>query len=302
MKIEELYKNFGIDYITEEDSHKHARPNWVNCACPFCIGNPGYHLGWDLIQNKYFCWRCGGSNKFPDLVISKVLNISQYKAKELIQQYGGSAVAKKRKKDLTKKEFQLPSLSKPLTVSHIKYLKGRGFDAEKLVKDWKILGTSQYSVIDKIDYSRRIVIPFYWDNEIVSFDTRDITNRHKYKYRACPKEREIIEHKAILYGRQEYWGTTGICVEGPTDVWRMGFHSFAVSGIEYKPKQIRQMANHFKRIAVVFDDDPQAVQQARKLVSDLKFRGVDAFRVDIEGDPGGMSQKEADYLVKQIIN
>jgi hypothetical protein len=36
-------------------------------------------------------------------------------------------------------------------------------------------------------------------------------------------------------------------------------------------------------------------------VAELKFRGVDAFRVDIEGDPGSMKQSEADYLVKQLI-
>lgn len=31
------------------------------------------------------------------------------------------------------------------------------------------------------------------------------------------------------------------------------------------------------------------------------FRGVDAFRVEIRGDPGSMKQSEADYLVKQLI-
>jgi hypothetical protein len=81
----------------------------------------------------------------------------------------------------------------------------------------------------------------------------------------------------------------------------MGTSSCAVSGIKYTPKQVRLLAKIFKRIAVMFDDDPQAKIQANKIVAELKFRGVDAFRVDVEGDPGGMKQSDADYLVKNLI-
>ena len=52
----------------------------------------------------------------------------------------------------------------------------------------------------------------------------------------------------------------------------------------------------------MFDNDPQAKLQATKIVAELRFRGVDAFRVDIKGDPGSMKQEDADYLVKQLIH
>jgi hypothetical protein len=77
--------------------------------------------------------------------------------------------------------------------------------------------------------------------------------------------------------------------------------SFAVSGIKYTSKQLRLIARLFKRVPVLFDDDPQAIVQANKLIADLKFRGVDAFRVDIKGDPGSLSNKEAAYLRKQLL-
>ena len=119
---------------------------------------------------------------------------------------------------------------------------------------------------------------------------------------ACPKERERIHHKHILYGKQEEWKSTGICVEGITDVWRFGIIAFATFGIEYTPVQLRQIAKTFQRVPVVFDgEESQSIKQANKLVADLKFRGVDAFRVDIDGDPGSMSQEEANYLIKQLI-
>ena len=118
---------------------------------------------------------------------------------------------------------------------------------------------------------------------------------------ACPGDRELIPHKNILYGKQEAWKETGICVEGPTDVWRFGINSFGTSGIKYTPKQVRVISSIFNRVAVCFDDDPQAIIQANKIVAELRFRGVDAFRVDIEGDPGSMKQEDADYLVKQLM-
>jgi len=65
---------------------------------------------------------------------------------------------------------------------------------------------------------------------------------------------------------------------------------------------MRLIAKTFKRVAVTFDFEPQAQAQARKLVSELRFRGRDAFLVEgIQDDPGKMKQSEADYLVKQIL-
>ena len=70
------------------------------------------------------------------------------------------------------------------------------------------------------------------------------------------------------------------------------------------PKTAAQVAqqNRFRNNAGGWNPLTQAIKQADSLVSELKFRGVDSFRVDIEGDPGGMSESEAKYLVKQLIN
>ena len=61
------------------------------------------------------------------------------------------------------------------------------------------------------------------------------------------------------------------------------------------------MVKNFRRIAVCFDDDPQAVVQANKLVSELRMRGIKAFRVPIIRDPGAMNQDDANHLVKEIM-
>jgi hypothetical protein len=299
MDIIRLYQDFSVNYLTE--GHKHCRPGWVNTPCPFCTGNPGYHLGYNLQGDFYTCWRCGWHP--ISLGIANLINISEQEARRIISQYG-LLIPKLTREPLAEvkaKAFKLPSNTMPLQSNHKRYLEGRGFDPAYLEREWNLVGTGPISLLDNINYKHRIIIPFIWNYQQVSFDSRDITGKDGVRYKACPKDRELIEHKSILYGRQEKWKETGILVEGPTDVWRMGTSSCAVSGIKYTNQQLRVLSKSFRRVAVCFDDDPQAIIQSNKIVAELKFRGVDAFRVDIEGDPGGMKQEDADYLVKQLI-
>lgn len=305
MKILELYRDYSVTHATE--GHKHCRPGWVQTVCPFCTGNPGMHLGYNIDGNYYYCWRCGPH--FIDQTLIKILRVDQDQAKKIIKDYGGirstNATASGPALKIRKKAFKYPSGLTELTARHKQYLEKRNFDPEYLESLWELQGTGPIATLKGdnnkiIDYKHRILAPIYWDGEIVSFQARDITDNHPLKYMACPKSRELIHHKHILYGKQSEWKETGICVEGITDVWRFGTSAFATLGIEFTPKQLRKIAT-FKRVAVVFDGgESQAIKKANDMVGELKFRGVDAFRVDIVGDPGAMDQKEADYLVKQL--
>jgi DNA primase len=106
----------------------------------------------------------------------------------------------------------------------------------------------------------------------------------------------------LIYRHPKERGGVGIAVEGITDVWRFGRHSFATFGIGYTRQQVQLISKVFQRVAVCFDGgETQALRSANQLIADLRFRGVDSFRVDIQGDPGDLDQNEADYIVKQII-
>ena len=297
MNILQLYQDYGVQYQTE--GHKHCRPGWINTACPFCTGNPGMHLGVTLDGSHFYCWRCGW--KPAKLAISKLLNLSDEKTKKVIREYHGTTIAKEPVVRIRKKSHKLPSGVSPLLKQHRQYLIKRGYDPDLLEKEWNLYGTGPIALLDGVDYSHRILAPVFWDSQQVTFQARDISNRHPLKYMACPKDRELIHHKHILYGKQSEWKETGICVEGITDVWRFGVNAFATFGIEYTAHQVRLIKKHFKNVAVIFDDDPQAIIQARKLVADLNFRGINAFRVPIVGDPGNLSEDNAKYLVNSIL-
>lgn len=299
MNIEQLYRDYGIPIASH--SSKHYRTGWINTSCPFCSGNAGEHLGYNIDGNYYYCWRCGGKQK--EKVISTLCNISYSDAKNILKNYGGVFVKKEAPKiRFNTKKFKLPSDLTELKTPHKNYLKSRDFNYKELQKVWNLKGTGIYSKIDFTDYSKRIVIPYFWNDKIVSFDSRDITNTQNVKYKACSLEREIIPHKNILYGLQKEWDSEiGICVEGCTDVWRLGVKSFAVSGIEYTTAQVILMKKYFKKIAVIFDPDPQAILQAKKLVADLRFRGVEAYSITLKNDPGDLSSRNAKKLVNKIL-
>lgn len=299
MDIVQLYQDYGVDFKSE--GHKHCRPGWVNTECPFCTGNPGYHLGYEINNDHYFCWRCGWHP--VDFTVSKLLNINTKETERILKSYGLLIPGRVKTPAIKtgEKPHRMPSNTTPLQKIHKKYLESRGFDYKYLEQFWGLVGTNEISGLDGISYKWRIIAPVIWDQQAVSFISRDVTNKSGLRYITCPKEREVIHHKHIVYGKQELWNKTGICVEGITDVWRFGKMAFCTFGIEYKNQQVRVIAKHFKRVFVAFDDDPQAVKQAKKLIADLKFRGVEAIFVPIVGDPASMDQKEANYLVSQFI-
>lgn len=297
LNIEQLYIDNNIEYVTE--GHKHTSPGWTHTACPFCSGHKGYHLGYNNNENYFNCWRCG-YHSITD-TISTLLNVPISKAKEIIKIYSEDFILKEKPKLVEIQPFKLPSNSdKILLETHKKYLRSRNFDYEKLQKIWDIRGTGVFSKLGNIDYKHRLIVPIYWNNQIATFVTRDITEKHSKKYLTCPAKYEIINIKSILYGNQNFWNDSIIVVEGVFDCWRLGVNSVAVFGIKFSNYQIRLLSK-FKRVFIIFDNEIQAIQQAKKLVSELKFRGTKAEIIKIKDDPAALSQQDADYLVKNLI-
>ena len=299
MNIIQLYKDFNVPFATE--GHKHCREGWVNTTCPFCTGNPGMHLGYNMADNYYVCWRCGW--KATNKAIALLIHVSEKEAKEIARKYGGKSHVKSAVTvRVGQKKFRLPPSTAPMNDRHKRYLTKRKFDPEVIEKIWDVQGTGPISLMDGISFSHRLVIPIYWENRIVSFQTRDITAKHSLRYITCPEQREIVKHKHIFYQAIPTKDSDAcICVEGVTDAWRFGYGAIATFGIKYTKYQVREISKRFKKVFVVFDDDPQAIKQSEKLTAELILRGVDAYSVKIQGDPGDMSQSDADTLKKELL-
>jgi len=310
--ILKLYRDYRIEY--RDHGHKHCRSGWVQIECPFCSGNAGFHLGYCVDSRSKFagvfvCWRCGGHHE--QKVLKEILkdHKPRHDHKEILKQYrisgfAGPSVDTQLK--LVKTSFKYPSGTDIMQDHHRRYLLKRNFDPDYIESEWGVLGTGPISSLSVgrgkekkyIDYRNRIIIPIEWDGKIVSFQGRDITNRHKMKYLACPEEREIINLKTILYGKSN--GKRGVLVEGVTDVWRLGFGSLSTFGIKYTLKQIKCLSK-FEMVFILFDPEEQAQQQAEKIEAALNFRGVKTkILTDITTDPGEMKQDDADLLMEDL--
>lgn len=299
MNIIQLYKDFNVPFATE--GHKHCREGWVNTTCPFCTGNPGMHLGYNMADDFYVCWRCGW--KATHKALALLIHVSEKEAKEIARKYGGKSHVKSTVTvKVGQKKFRLPPSTAPMNDRHKRYLTKRKFDPEVIEKIWDVQGTGPISLMDGISFSHRLVIPIYWENRIVSFQTRDITAKHSLRYITCPEQREIVKHKHIFYQAIPTKDSDAcICVEGVTDAWRFGYGAIATFGIKYTKYQVREISKRFKKVFVVFDDDPQAIKQSEKLTAELILRGVDAYSIKIQGDPGDMAQTDADTLKKELL-
>ncbi len=301
MSILELYESHNVAYQTEGD--RHCRPGWINTPCPFCTGNPGPHLGVNLITWHFNCWRCGWHP--TEKAIAALIGITERNARGLIREYKSHPTPTRARKETNKlvsiHPYKRPPNTQALTRLHARYLERRGFDPHKLISEWGLTATGPASILDGINYKFRIVAPINWNGSEVSFQTRDCTNKHPMKYLACPKSRENIHHKHILYGNQSHWGNIGICVEGIADVWRMGPLSFALFGIQFSTEQLLHVAKRFRRVAIVFDSEPQANKQANLLAAKLRSSGTVVHVEKLSsGDPGSLSQDDADHLVRTL--
>lgn len=299
MDIIRFYDDYNIEYATE--GLKQCRDGWANIECPFCVGNPGPHLGFNIEDNYFVCWRCGWKSNVT--VISKLLKVSYDDAKLIEARYGGSAsVLDKTTRQAKVGTLSYKILGEECQKAHRSYLKQRNYSPKQLINDFHLRGTGPVSIMDGLNFARRIVVPIFWEGREVSFISRDITQRHALRYIVCPEEREQIKHKHILFAHPDtFQRDTCILVEGVFDVFRFGVGAVATLGIKYTREQVRLISTLFKKVWVMYDSDPQAIISAQKLSSELLFRGVYSKSIEIENDPGDMTQEVADNYKLELL-
>ena len=195
-----FFQHYGIDYRLE--GHKHCRPGWVQVPCPFCIGNPGWHLGYEFEHGWWNCWRCGYHRTWD--VVLALLNGDRREAKDAISRFKGHETARVRRERRRARELELPPGLQPLSKRARNYLAGRKFDADLLELVWGIRSTS---TVGRLKY--RIFVPIYLNNQMVSWQARDVTGTSAVKYLAQSEDKEIVNNKDTLYGIDQATGKSG---------------------------------------------------------------------------------------------
>ncbi len=296
--VEEYFDAKGIAY--SPPGSKNVGKDSIGISCPFC-GDHAYsgdnHLGIQLGNKVFSCWICGKTGGIFNLVM-KLEDCSFKQAVYTLSKYVYYDVSFADKDaDVAilnpNSTVSLPSQAKKeLLDIHRKYLLGRGFDPEYTFNKYDLYCNGMVG-----NWKFRLIIPVYYKRKMVTYTSRDITEKAQNKYIHLDNDHSIIPIKQTLYnvGRAM---DIAVVVEGVADVWNIGDGAIGLWGKKATPKQMKQLVN-FKKVFVMLDSD--AEEQTEKLAHDIGgFTDTEIIELD-EGDPGDLTKEEIKYLRKQIF-
>jgi hypothetical protein len=194
-----------------------------------------------------------------------------------------------------KGRLELPAGLVPLMKQHKRYLQGRGFDADDLVRLWGIQAIGL-----AVDLAWRIFIPAYYQGQVVSWTTRSISDNVTSRYWSAGQDQESMPLKHLLYGEQ-YCQNTVIVTEGPLDAWAIGPGAVSVCGVSYTQQQVSRMVRYPTRV-ICFDNEPDAQRRALKLAESLSAFNGDTYNVLLSGkDAASSPKREIELLRREFL-
>jgi DNA primase len=266
------------DYnITISENSKNTQKGWINTTCPFCQDSSD-HLGYNLEKGYFSCWICG--YHYIDQVIQK---LTPYKnSSTLIKEYDtNTMLTTKIKKKINHVNISVKLPGSKLEYCHKKYLEKRGLDPIYIEEKYKLQGTLYNS-----KYPYRLIIPVYYNNKIVTYQTRGIIEKERYIN--CEPEKEIIPIKDCLYNIDNCTNNFIVVTEGIFKVFKLGDNSCATFGKNFTNKQI-QLLQKYKRIYIYFDNDLAGILGAKKLSSLLDSIGKEVYIISKDIAPDNLS-------------
>jgi len=266
---------------------------WANVQCPHC-SDGSKNGGWNISQGYYHCWRCGGHEAV--FTVSRILRVNQVDAEKALSPYEGrTAILESLNRVASKTKIDFPF--GPLTKMERKYLKGRGFDPKHLQEKY---GVASGGIVGPWAY--RIIIPFFVNKKVMSYQGRDITGTSKIRYKNLAIEQSVQNLKHLIYNIDNCTGPIAHVMEGVTDVWRFGDGFVSTQGTSMDAAQIKLLARRFRKVVFLFDPEVEAQQKARRYASSLAVLGVEAEIVDLEldHDPGDCSDEEVESIKREL--
>lgn len=295
----------GVPHV--ESGNEHCRPNWSQVDCPFCNDPKGsYHMGFNFESGQFVCWKCKWHP--VDKVLMALLRKPYGEVVKILAEFGHGTRQKRvsRSKPAVDigRRLEWPFSALSPSKEHIQYLTSRGFDAERLIAKHRLTGTGRGQGV----WSRRLVIPIINDGfRIVSFQTRDVTDKARLRYISCPAKLELENHRSLLYGSTFASGRSVVVVEGVFDAWRLGDGAVATFGIGWTKSQL-SLLRRWDRVVIMYDthkedgsDDEDALLATDRLASSLSALGKTVLVHTLDGkDPADLTQRRADKLMEAL--
>lgn len=286
-KIIDIYKHFEIDYWVDG---KNVTKNWINIQCPFC-DDQSNHCGVDPKTERFSCWICGQTGSFIDLLI-KLTGLSYRECRDIISTSSISfqesttdyidKVFSEDKPESTQvvhgrvelpERFEIVTYNTKFPLLH-SYLRRRGILIETILEH-------SCGICRSGQYMNRLVIPVFFQQEMVAFQAADLTGFAELKYKTSSDR--INDY---LYGYDKIENGKVVLVEGILDAWRVGKDALATFGTHITERQKYLILEKNLR-ELIFAWDGDAYWKARKAADFFKpfVEGVEIVRFPEGEDP-----------------
>jgi hypothetical protein len=298
MNFEKLFRDYNVPYSLR------INRGWVNCNCPYCdTKSTSFNLGFNPAGNYYHCWK--SKHNYPiRQVLSTLLNVSESSIDNILMDYQGAGETLSEKKTSKINYLELPTNT--FTKAERKYLKSRDFDPKYLYKKYHIVGGG----IDG-DWKFRIIIPVYYQGQLLSWTGRSILSKGRLKQLDIPRyknlsiEKSIKNIKELFFNIDNCKSDTVVLTEGAFDVLRFDGNAICSMGTELTESQINLLASRFRKIFILFDNEPEAQEKARIFGLQLSSIGIEveivnAFEDFGKNDMGECSREEIEIIKKEL--
>jgi hypothetical protein len=295
--IQSYLDHQGIPY---KDSGDNVSSGWLGIECPFCPdGDHEKHLGINLTSKAISCWRCGTTGT----VLKLIKRLERGSISESIKKFTEGELHDPHIDDsfptsriAIDRELLRYSEDK-LSDTHKAWLESRDFDPEHIFQKYRL---KCFGPVGR--YKLRLLIPFYRNDYMITFTTRDVTGLAKVPYIHCDKKDSVVDPKRYLYNIDTV-KDTAIVVEGPTDVWRMGDGTVATMGIQYIAEQLYLLkVKQVRRLFLIYDFERYAQYAAEWLAYSAStfIPEVEIYELS-EGDPADLKQQDVESLRREIF-
>jgi len=290
-KTLEFLNDYGISY-TEKDSI--VSSGYVGLNCCFCNDHAKPYMGIKIDTGYVTCWRCG-SHTLLDTIEALTGFSSKSELFNILNKYKGSSFGNYSNLTDNTQSRKIPSKlilpGKPEMIKQTeKYLIKRNFDPVYLYEKYKLRSTTY----DNPSY--RIVFPFLYNGKAVSWTARDWSGKSDLRYISCPADKELVNHKDILYNwdNQKKNGNV-LLVEGILDAVRTG--GIATAGTSVTMAQLL-LLKQFKRVFIMFDGSATAIKKAYEIAVILSSVGIDNEVIELEEgeDPDTAFMRQVDLV------
>lgn len=294
MNFEKLFKDYNIKYSNR------VNKGWINVNCPFCdTKNTSFNLGFNPSGNYYHCWKTKHDYTIQE-ILSTLLNIPVNSVKNILKDYKQTNEIIPERKKSKVKYLELPTDT--FTTAERKYLKSRGFSPKYLREKYGIVGGG---ISGKWKF--RIIIPIYYNSKLMSWTGRSILSKEKLKQLKIPRyknlsiEESVKNPKELFFNLDNCKGKEVVLTEGAFDVLRFDGNAICSMGTELTEGQVKLLAEKFEKVFILFDNEIEAQEKARKFGMQLSSMGieveiVDAFSDFNKNDMGDCSPEEIEKI------